>query len=298
MRTGSRPNNVALTFNALDTPTNQLRVLYPRERLRNFTVCHAALFQYSNAGQLVQSIEVNRVLGADHFYVYNLSVSNATDAVLHRYEKLGLLTVMQWQLPQDNVWYRGQNLAINDCVYRNRLVSRYVVIQDTDEFIVPGLHNNWGELIEHVVKNTSSAAGLSSPTIGSFSVETTFHCGKPNQTQWDDIKKDFPMTPDEEQFYRNHSLFAFLNHLRIKAVMHYNKYCKTIVRPELILFAGIHYTHAHRDSSTHTVVRRDLAIVHHYKDRFRPEMMDATILKFKNVMYPRLKAAFLEFPFL
>ncbi|BFZ19499.1 hypothetical protein BsWGS_22538 [Bradybaena similaris] len=144
----TRPTLVSVSFQPNRTSTNQLQITFPGTLSRNFTVCYSVLHsRFSSAAQLIQSIEMNRILGADHLMVYIYSVSPAVDQILQRYQQDGLVTVLPWPIPTKESWYYAQTSALNDCFYRNRNISRFVVVVDTDEFIIPKNHSNWMELI-------------------------------------------------------------------------------------------------------------------------------------------------------
>ncbi|CAL1547333.1 unnamed protein product, partial [Lymnaea stagnalis] len=227
------PKFVTVTYNKTDEPAHWVAIHHPRPLARNFTVCYAALFDYNRTSQLIQSIEINRVLGAQHFYVYNYSVSPATDAVLRHYQKLGLLTVMQWRLPTLEVWYYAQNLAINDCVYRNRIASQFVVIQDTDEFIIPKQHDSWAELLHAVQSEFYHRPNITANTpLASFVVETTYFHGMPSAEIWKGLMVNFSINAEDEKFLKDNDVIPFLFVQRKDYVYKYNSRVKTIVRPE------------------------------------------------------------------
>lgn len=292
----SKPALVSITFNASHAPTNQLLIHYPQPAQRNFTVCFSALYNFTQAKQLVETIDISRALGADHFFVYNHSVSSATDAVLRHYERLGILTALQWPLPTLDVWYYGQNLAINDCVYRNRFVSQFVVIQDTDELIVPHRHNSWLELI-YAAESEFSIKSLGEPfkkLVGSFSFESAYFHGATGGRAWALIKKNVSMTKAEEAFITDNSVLPFMHTQRSQRIFKFNSRVKTIVRPEFVINAGIHFTHTHRGSATYTVVDNDLGLVHHYKDRANMTVTDSSALRFLRAAMPLLLNSYKE----
>ncbi|CAL1548065.1 unnamed protein product, partial [Lymnaea stagnalis] len=284
----SYPDYVSLTFNVSERPSNRLAVTYPqpREFRREFAVCFAALHDYKHPSRLVHAIEINRVLGAEHFYVYNYSVCNATDAAMRHYQRLGLLTVLPWSLPTLDIWYYGQNLAINDCVYRNRFVSRFVVIQDTDELIVPTRHSSWGEVINVIESDRDSTTNSSvrddTSPYASYSFESTLNKGMPDLTTWEELKKNFSISGEEEQFITNNSIILFLHVMRVNWTYKFNDRSKTIVRPEHVIFSGIHYTHALRDHAPFTVVSVDLAVVQHFYKMISDTncILDTSLLRF------------------
>ena len=119
----------------------------------NFTVCLSPFNNhYSDSRQLIEWIEMNRIFGATYFTFYSFSMSPSVHAVLNYYRDISIADVLQWNinivdeslLVDDRILhYYGQLAAINDCVYRNKRVSKYVVIIDVDEFIVPRYGNDF-----------------------------------------------------------------------------------------------------------------------------------------------------------
>lgn len=136
---------------------NLLPVNYPGPRVRNFTVCLSPLHSnYSDAWQLLETIELNRIFGAEHFFIYNVSMSQNVDRVLRSYQDVdSFVTIVQWPIEGIKTWYFGQVTAISDCIYRNRNISRFVIVTDADEVIVPAMHNNWWDMLHDVASNVS-----------------------------------------------------------------------------------------------------------------------------------------------
>ena len=54
---------------------------------------------YNRALWFVEFIEMYRILGADHFTFYDHSAGPEVKKILNYYEKIGLVTVMSWDLP-------------------------------------------------------------------------------------------------------------------------------------------------------------------------------------------------------
>ena len=112
-----------------------------------------------HARQFIEWVELNRILGAGHFIVYNHSVGKELNYVLQMYEETGLVEVVQWDVPflEHEIQYYGQNAALNDCLLRSRLKSRYLVNEDMDEFIIPQEKHvyTWNQLLELYPKHSS-----------------------------------------------------------------------------------------------------------------------------------------------
>lgn len=90
-----------------------------------FSVCLSPLyFQYGRAYELVEWIELNRILGAERFLVYNYSTAINVQQVLDYYSKRGLAEVIQWHVTMRvstfpktkqpiEIHYFGQSAALN-----------------------------------------------------------------------------------------------------------------------------------------------------------------------------------------
>ncbi|XP_055897971.1 beta-1,4-galactosyltransferase galt-1-like isoform X1 [Biomphalaria glabrata] len=283
----SRPNNVSLTFVETDTPTNSFLVLYPERIQRNFTVCYSMLFNFNTPYQLVQNVEFNRVLGAEHFFLYRESVSSAVDTVLKHYQRQGFLTVIEWPIPVGEIHYHGQILSLNDCAYRNRGVSRYVVIQDTDEFIIPHQHDNWTELIEVLNKEFEQSNKSPSENLGAYIVLSSFYQQSPSSSEWKEIKRKFSVSDQDFQKFANFSLNVFSDLKRLNMYFRGQRQ-KSFVRPETVLFNDIHSPDKYRPGIAKVKVHVDLAVVHHQRRYSSPQnnILDTTSLRFKDRVLP------------
>ncbi|GFR70084.1 UPF0392 protein F13G3.3 [Elysia marginata] len=155
LKNGPLPSTVSMSVENEKGTMEPIHVEYRsrRKRKREFTVCFASFHSnYNFTSQLVQSVEMNLLLGAEHFYLYNTSISRSTDAVIRHYQALGIFTVVQWPVPNES-WYKAQMALINDCTYRNRNQSEYVVFTDTDEFIIPRSHMTWHDMVADLFRD-------------------------------------------------------------------------------------------------------------------------------------------------
>jgi len=130
----------------------------------NFAVCVPPLYGAIVPATLVQFVELTRLLGAEHFIFYVSGVSAPVRRVLEAYEAENLVTTIRWVLPSATakaVWYNGQLLAANDCLYRTTHAFQYVAFNDVDEFIVPHSAANWSQMLAEL---TSGAERRRLPT--------------------------------------------------------------------------------------------------------------------------------------
>ena len=120
-------------------------------------------FKYSKVFELMEWIELNKILGADKFVIYIYSIANNTAEMLDYYVKEGLVELVQWNLPMKSyTWPKtrepveiqsnGMIVGIQDCLLRNKAQSEFIVNIDADEFIIPRVNNviTWYEMMKHV----------------------------------------------------------------------------------------------------------------------------------------------------
>ncbi|KAJ1146444.1 hypothetical protein NDU88_012720 [Pleurodeles waltl] len=143
----------------------------------NFSICMSALYgSYSNALQLIQTIEMYKLLGAQKVMIYTLHhncCSEAVEEVLQHYIKERTLEVIRWPIDlyfhvsqrwkhsssgATNIGYYGQVAALNDCLYRNMYRTRFLLLNDIDEIILPFKHKDWHSMMEVLQEQYPSAA--------------------------------------------------------------------------------------------------------------------------------------------
>ena len=103
-------------------------------------------FEYNKTSELIEFLELNRLLGVSHFTLYNDTMSDEVSCVLQRHyssspsAESARLSVLEWKLnvaSQTEIRTEGLFAALNDCLYRNMLRVQYLALIDFDEFIVP-----------------------------------------------------------------------------------------------------------------------------------------------------------------
>ncbi|XP_073398762.1 uncharacterized protein [Dendrobates tinctorius] len=134
----------------------------------NFTVCISALFgKFDNALQVIQAIEMYKLLGASRVTIYNMSCGDNVDKVLRYYTQEGVVEVIPWPINKylktspkwkyvkgldSEIGYYGQIASLNDCMYRNMFKSEYVLQNDIDEIIIPVKYWDWPTLMRNLRK--------------------------------------------------------------------------------------------------------------------------------------------------
>ncbi|XP_054853234.1 beta-1,4-galactosyltransferase galt-1-like [Eublepharis macularius] len=138
-----------------------------------FTVCISTMFgEYNNILQFVQSMEMYRILGVGRVVIYKNSCSPLMEKVLGFYIAEGVVEIIPWPIdsylkvssywhhsmdPKD-IGYYGQITALNDCVYRNMYKSKYVLLNDVDEIILPIKYKDWKTMMQNLQEQHPGAA--------------------------------------------------------------------------------------------------------------------------------------------
>lgn len=128
-----------------------------------FTTCITGVFKMEKIFPLLNAIENNIFFGAEKVILFNYSISAALDDVLKVYVDEGKLEIIPWHIDEyfdvPDTHYYGQLVAANDCVYRNKGRSKFVVNTDLDEVIVPqSPFMNWVQMVDGF--NNVSSAGI------------------------------------------------------------------------------------------------------------------------------------------
>ncbi|XP_035381433.1 uncharacterized protein LOC118241246 [Electrophorus electricus] len=140
----------------------------------NFTVCISVMFDWNNVLELIQTMEMFKILDVQKVAVYKTNCSSTTQKILDYYVKKDFVEIIPWAVPDHirvsrgwqkwaspgELHYFGQIAALNDCVYRYMYQSEYVALQDLDELIIPMNGITWTELLPQLQKIYSTYAGF------------------------------------------------------------------------------------------------------------------------------------------
>ncbi|XP_049869355.1 uncharacterized protein LOC126369106 [Pectinophora gossypiella] len=139
---------------APDEPTTNLLIVQdtaPKTNISgNLHVCVKPFYRYSRTEWTLEWLEMNRLLGVSHFYLYNDSISDRFGCLLKYYEDKGVVTLRQWQLPlKSDVDIKGNGMvaAYNDCLYRSMSKADWLLIIDADEIVLPRYEKTVPQLV-------------------------------------------------------------------------------------------------------------------------------------------------------
>lgn len=96
-----------------------------------------------------------RLLGVNRVVIYNTSSGPELEHLLRAYSQEGFVELVPWPIDEHltpsygwlfsksggDVHYFGQQTTLNDCIYRSMDRSRYVLLNDIDEIIMPYQHS-------------------------------------------------------------------------------------------------------------------------------------------------------------
>ncbi|KAK9736396.1 Glycosyltransferase family 92 [Popillia japonica] len=250
------PTAVSVVAKVKQAPSNILSVINNYNETKpasKMGVCVKALhFDYNKALQLLEFIELHRILGVDHFTFYNHTVGAQVACLLEHYINKGLVTLLPWQLnmvSQKEIRTEGLFAALNDCLYRSMYKYSHVILIDLDEFIIPKHNDTLPQLLSWLSTKVNTEA------TGSFSFQNAFF-----YLQWGD--DDWVYTSDDPIA----TSLLTLKKTRRKTKLHPHKQrSKYICRPEFVVETGNHFIWEFIPGHNTFNVPADAAILHHYR---------------------------------
>ncbi|XP_076057297.1 uncharacterized protein LOC143034837 [Oratosquilla oratoria] len=271
------PDSVSIVSDPNGNATNKLRVLnldVKKDEVKNgFAVCVKPLhFEYNNVNQIVEFLELNKILGVEHFTLYNDTIGPGVQCVLEQYKDQGLVSVLPWKLDmqsQKEIRTEGLFAALNDCLYRYMYQYRYVLLIDLDEFIVPHANASLPELVAFL--NTKADPRK----VGAISFQNAFF-----YLQWPDDPSSASLPP-----------LVTLRKTRRRQRFHPHKQrSKYIAVTPYVVEAGNHFVWEFLPGRGTLNVPNEVAFLHHYRvcefggdDCVRnPRTTDSTTYRYKD----------------
>eukprot|EP00079_Xenopus_tropicalis_P013489 XP_002942015.2 PREDICTED: uncharacterized protein LOC100495879 [Xenopus tropicalis] len=257
----------------------RIRNREPGQFTANFTVCISTMYgNYSNVLQFIQTIEMYKILGAQKVLVYLNNCSRQMEEVLQYYTEEGTVEVIPWHIQRylkvtknwqyrnddTEIGYYGQLSTLNDCLYRNMYSSKFVVLNDQDEIILPFKHRTWDTMMESLQREN--------PNVGIFLFENHIF---PNT-----LVSDGNFT-DTSSWNRvpGSNLLQYIH--REPAHPIFIKARKMIVDPRAVIQTSVHYTPKQYKNSKN--IPLGTALVHHCKGPKQPQLPRAALIEDKTI---------------
>ncbi|KAK7573404.1 hypothetical protein V9T40_010595 [Parthenolecanium corni] len=208
-------------------------------------------YEYNKIFQLVEFLELNRLLGVDHFVSYNKSISAEATCILNEYIGEGIVSIHPWNFPlKSQLEIRTENIfaALNDCLYRYMHSYSYILFADLDEFVIPQMNSTIPEMLRLLNKRFDTSR------ISAYLFQNAFF-----YLQWED-DPDMAFANDIEK----HLFTLRKTRRRVKLNPHKQR-SKFIVKPKNVMEVGNHFVwqFLHRQQTMN--VLPDVAILHHYR---------------------------------
>ena len=250
---------------------------YSSEKKENLIgVCVPPLFGNIPIQLLVNYIELMKILGVSKVFFYKYNISKSVENLLNYYSKQGSVYIYNWELPanitNNAIWYNGQLLTIQHCLYDNMAKFQFLMFVDLDEVLIPKKTLNLLSMLHNVVKET----GISLDKISAFSFQSAFF--------------DTRQLPDPSQKI---PLFQHLQRSKQTSKVR----TKLIVQTNQIFELGIHHlSRPIRDNVTVVHVDQSVALVHHYRRcdvsfdhdmRCHPTVRDESMLRYSELLEKR-----------
>lgn len=107
-------------------------------------ITHEDIFE-----MLVEFLAMVKVLGVNIVTVYNM---NTKQELLLQIQKLypDFVDVVQWEELTGVLRYHGQDILLQDCLYRNMNRVKYLAFIDLDEMIFPAAYNTWMDMLDNL----------------------------------------------------------------------------------------------------------------------------------------------------
>ncbi|XP_064484848.1 uncharacterized protein LOC135397301 isoform X2 [Ornithodoros turicata] len=241
---------VALKYQAY--PLTWISVHQPRvnEGEDVVSVCVRPLFgPYDNLLQLAEFITYYSVVGVKDYSFYSYQVSREVDHFFRflRERHKVVAHLRPWNFPVGSglIHEQGQLAFVQDCIYRARLSSKYVVIVDLDEFIVAKHHKTLPDAILALEQKYSPK------TTGSFNVINQMFC--------------LEYTPETSLIYRGIPLLTRLYTIREKRAWQHWDRSKYIARTNATVTGGIHFVWKHAPEAKEIRLPEEDVVMHHYR---------------------------------
>nr|XP_053639210.1 uncharacterized protein LOC128693520 [Cherax quadricarinatus] len=273
------PESVSIMADPGGNATNKLRVMnldVNKEQVKNsFAVCVKPLhFDYNNVNQMIEFLELNKILGVEHFTLYNHTIGKDVDCILRQYVEQGLVNILPWKLDiksQKEIRTEGLFAALNDCLYRYMYQYKYILMVDLDEYIVPHANTSLPQLLRYL---HTKADGRK---IGAISFQNSFF-----YLQWPDDPSSASLPP-----------LVTLRKTRRRQRFHPHKQrSKYIAVTPYVVEAGNHFVWEFLPGKGTLNVPNEVAFLHHYRvcefggdDCVRnPRITDTAMYRYKDTL--------------
>ncbi|KAL3860063.1 hypothetical protein ACJMK2_010232 [Sinanodonta woodiana] len=291
------PYAVSIVTTKCQEPLNSLPVnpwMQQVDIKRNFTVCVSPLnMNYSRAYEIVEWLELNIILGADYFLIYNYSSAFNIRKVMKIYSDRGLVEVIQWPLPMHvdtwppsdkipEVTYFGQIAALNDCLYRSRPYTKFLINVDIDEFIIPRSNRSykWMDMFNIL------------PEASGYIIRQI--CFRKDWPDYRGVDNKSLVSDSYLNDIDKYSLVTLKKLQRERGILPDGYRSKYIVKPNDAVTIRVHDVWQYRKHQHSHVVDPSVGLLHHYRNWFKPHegtsVLDTRMLQYQDELVHQICA--------
>ncbi|OXA53915.1 hypothetical protein Fcan01_10882 [Folsomia candida] len=228
-----------------------------------FSVCVQPTFDYDNVAEFIQWMEFYKNMGVTHFTFYNMSIGPRVSCVMKSAavnQETGI-TILNWTVPiKDHLQLHvnGQLAQQNDCLLRYRGVTKYLVLVDFDELIIPNYvyASDFFDLVTLMDNEWSSQPRNGSLAQYKFR-SAIFDFDFSNLS---DVKKDI-----YKDSFELEDLIVYKYVIRQRDLYPSKIRSKLITMPWRVLEPGVHFLDKAVDDRTEFEIDPEIAYVHHYR---------------------------------
>ena len=232
------------------------------KKVHKFGVCYETpLYGYKYDQEIMDSIEMNKQLGATWFTIYVYEAHEKALEILRYYsQKQKILdAVYNWGENMTNpIYNHGLTVGVHDCVYRNMYKVRYLVLCDMDEFIMPVKGFNWNDLLQKI--DGPKRAHFVLAHLG-------FHKNKTRTEISLRCRKESKIT------YRMPLFFSLPN--RSESVVVRYQQSKSIIKPKYVISVQVHRHRFMMPGYKAYFVPPDVGVMKHYRGHYHPKYRGA-----------------------
>lgn len=225
--------------------------------------CVAPIYGSTSIVQITEFIELTLLLGSQHIVIYTPRPSSDVRQILNMYRYQGLVTIMPWNVrDSSDIWAKGRDTALNDCLYRTMFLYDFVLFHDMDEFLVPKATPDLQSLIQFLrTKGRVNTTRISDIVFNSAYFSPPTKAQAANLTKMPGFTKDVPKflslsTLHRTYFSPQHAIRIIRPSAAIRVGAGERKRTTFNINPR---FAGVHhYTKCPIDKNTQAKSRNGM----------------------------------------
>ncbi|XP_076318524.1 uncharacterized protein LOC143229698 [Tachypleus tridentatus] len=255
-KTYELPKKVAIVGNVTTGEPLWIRIHHlnrPLSRPNSIAVCVKPIYSSCNQSNLAEFIAYYKVLGVHYFNFYDATSSPATSQFLQRVSQNDpSVIVFPWNARKKG-WptfpekFRSWWAALQDCVYRSMFQVEFILVIDSDQFLVP---RNSTSLLQLLIEVQQAAGTYLEEFIFSQAV---FCVNFPSSIQHSTLPP-YRVFQKTTRYYVPEGYWG----------------SKYVVRPEIVEETGGYRADKMIRKVSYKYVEEKLGIIHHYRGSMEP----------------------------